>query len=91
MLRDNVRLVDGPLAGRRFLVDQTPTFPLDFHAAVAPDGTVLAVEGEPAPIGRPFEGVEYRYHPVMAADGHQSRGDDGTLRFYYVENPEETP
>lgn len=86
-LRDHVLLVDGPLEGRVFQTDQTPTIPLDFHAAVGPDGRVLAVEGEPAPIGIPHKGVEYRYAPVMARDGHQSRGDDGCLRFYLASGP----
>lgn len=82
-LRDHVRLVDGPLQGREFCIDTTPTVPLDFHAAVSPDGRVLAVEGEPAPVGEMFQPREYRYAPLMAKDGHQSRGDDGFLRFYF--------
>jgi hypothetical protein len=81
-MRDQVRLIDGPLEGRTFLFPTTPTTPLDFHAAVAPDGRVLAVEGEQAPVNTPFRGVEYRYAPQMATDGHQSRGDDGCLHFY---------
>lgn len=81
-LRDHVLLVDGPLEGRVFCCDATPTVPLDFHAAVGPDGSVLAVEGEQAPVGIPFQPAEFRYAPLMAKDGHQSRGDDGCLRFY---------
>lgn len=81
-LRDRVRLVDGPLEGRIFDTDRTPTFPLDIHAAVAPDGTVLAVEGEPAPVNVPFQPAEFRYAPMNAKDGHQSRADDGCLLFY---------
>lgn len=81
-LRDHVRLVDGPLEGRRFCLSETPRIPLDFHAAVGPDGTVLAVEGEPAPINVPYRPEEFRYAQVMAPDGHPSRDDAGFLLFY---------
>lgn len=82
MLRDKVRLVDGPLEGRIFNIDKTPTVPLDFAAAVGTDGRILAVEGEPAPTNVPFKGVTLRYAPMQAKDGHQSRADDGCLLYY---------
>lgn len=82
-LRDHVLLIDGPLEGRRFCVDSTPTIPLDFHAAIGLDGAVLAVEGEPAPVNVFFQPAEFRYVAVLAEDGHQSRGDDGCLRYRF--------
>lgn len=83
-LRDSVRLVDGPLEGRRLLMPFTPKWPIEVHAAVAPDGRVLAIEGERAPIERDFVGKEFRYEPVIAKDGEQSRADDGYLRYFFV-------
>ena len=82
-LRDHVLLVDGPLKGRRFCTDRTPCEPLDFHAALAPDGRLLACEDEPVP-NVPYEAAEFRYVPVIAPDGHPSRDDLGFLRFYLV-------
>lgn len=85
MTTDVVRLVDGPLANRRFTFEETPTEIQCFHAAVSWDGVVIAVEGDPAPVGIPFRGVAFNYAPVIAADGIQSRADDGCLLFFLVE------
>lgn len=81
--KDTLRMIDGPLEGRRLLVDEVPSWPLELHAAVAPDGRVLAIEGERAP-SAPHRRAEFRYDVVMAPDGVASRGDDGCVRYYYV-------
>lgn len=81
-LRDHIRVVDGPLAGRVFQCSATPNEPLDIAAAVAPDGTILGVQGEPTPVGVPFKMEAFHVAPMKAKDGHQSRDDSGCLLFY---------
>lgn len=82
--KDTIRLADGPLQNRRLLFNETPTHPLELHAAVAPDGRVLAIEGEPAPTSVTFDRMEYRYEPVYAPDGVQSRADDGCVLYHFA-------
>lgn len=82
-MRDHVICLDGPLAGRRFVTDDTAPAVLGFEVLVDADQRVLAAEYEHPPHYRELQALVLVYDVARASDGHPSRGEDGCVRLAF--------